>query len=161
MELGGSLSSEDIFRTRGDFSDDVCSFSCKKLVFFEIYGVFARTRGKEGWASAKIFRTRGEGVEPVRTFCKQGGKVQFFRDFVRTSFMDGPLSIFSFDIIRNLNKLNSLYTYTIQLNTVGVRVIWIHMTLTPTLTSGFFFPTLTHDSFKTQSVTPIITRDSL
>jgi len=31
----------------------------------------------------------GQGVEPVRTFCGQGGSI--FRDFVRTSFMDGPL----------------------------------------------------------------------
>jgi len=29
----------------------------------------------------------GEGVEPVQTFCRQGGRVSFFRDFVRTSFI--------------------------------------------------------------------------
>jgi len=34
-------------------------------------------------------RVREEGVEPVRTFCGQGGRGSIFRDFVRTSFMDG------------------------------------------------------------------------
>jgi len=42
-------------------------FGAKIIGFFEIYGVSARSRG--------------EGVEPVRTFCRQGG---------RTSFMDSP-----------------------------------------------------------------------
>jgi len=35
---------------------------------------------------------RGRGIEPVRTFCGQGGRESIFRDFVRTSFMDGPLA---------------------------------------------------------------------
>jgi len=30
------------------------------------------------------------GTESVRTFCVQGGRGSIFRDFVRTSFMDGP-----------------------------------------------------------------------
>jgi len=33
----------------------------------------------------------GEGVEPVRTFCGQEERGSIFCDFVRTSFMDGPL----------------------------------------------------------------------
>jgi len=34
---------------------------------------------------------RKRGVEPVQTFCGQGGRGgSIFRDFVRTSFMDGP-----------------------------------------------------------------------
>jgi len=33
----------------------------------------------------------GQGVEPVQTFCGQGGGSIFFRDFVQTSFMDGSL----------------------------------------------------------------------
>jgi len=46
----------------------------KHFVFFEIYGVSARTRE--------------EGFEPVRTFCQQRGRPvgrYIFRDFVRTS----------------------------------------------------------------------------
>jgi len=30
-------------------------------------------------------------VEPVRTFANKGDRGSVFRDFVRTSFMDGPL----------------------------------------------------------------------
>jgi len=44
----------------------------------EIYGVSARTRGEKG-------------VTPVRTFCGEGESI--IRDFVRTSFMDGPLLV--------------------------------------------------------------------
>jgi len=51
-------------------------FGGKNIGFFEICDVPARTRGR--------------GVEPVRTFCGQGGRGSIFRDFVRTSFMDGP-----------------------------------------------------------------------
>jgi len=52
-------------------------FGGKNFRFFEIYGVSARTRR--------------EGVEPMRAFFGQGGGVGvIFRDFVRTSFMDGP-----------------------------------------------------------------------
>jgi len=51
-------------------------FGAKKL-FFEIYGVSARTRG--------------EGVKLVRILCGQGERESIFRDFVRTPFMDGPL----------------------------------------------------------------------
>jgi len=34
----------------------------------------------------------GSGVELVRTFCGQGRRGSVFRDFVRTSFIIGPLS---------------------------------------------------------------------
>jgi len=51
------------------------NFDAKNFGFFEIYGASARTRGR-GSASVDIFWTRG------LIFC----------DFVRTSFMDGPLS---------------------------------------------------------------------
>jgi len=37
---------------------------------------------------------QGEGIEPVRTFCGQGGRESNFRDFIRTCFMDGPLQYF-------------------------------------------------------------------
>jgi len=46
-------------------------FDVKNFGFFEICYVSARTKG----------------VQPVRTFCGQGGGVSF-RDFVRTSFMN-------------------------------------------------------------------------
>jgi len=49
-------------------------FGAKNFGFFETYGVSAWTRG----------------VEPVRTFFLQGERGSIFRDFVRTSFMDGP-----------------------------------------------------------------------
>jgi len=52
-------------------------FGAKKLRIFQIYGVFARTKGK--------------GVEPVRKFFGQWGKGgSIFRGIVRTSFIDGP-----------------------------------------------------------------------
>jgi len=35
-------------------------------------------------------RARREGVESVRTFFGQGKEEAIFRDFVQTSFMDGP-----------------------------------------------------------------------
>jgi len=40
-----------------------------------------------------VVRTdKGRRVEPRRTFCGQEGEgSSIFRDFVRTSFMDGPL----------------------------------------------------------------------
>jgi len=34
---------------------------------------------------------KGVGIEPVQTFCGEGGK-SMFRDFVRTSFMADPLT---------------------------------------------------------------------
>jgi len=71
-QLGGSLCSADILRTRGKGSSldaDVRTFWCKNLEYFEIYGVSARTRG-------------------VSAEKEEGGSI--FRDFVRTSFMDGP-----------------------------------------------------------------------
>jgi len=50
-------------------------FGAKSVEFFEISSVYV-----EG------------GIEPVRTFCGQErGRSSFF-DFVRTSFMDGPLA---------------------------------------------------------------------
>jgi len=64
----------------GSSNADVRTFGCKKIGFFKIYSVFARTRG--------------EGVEPVRTLCGQGGRESIFRDFVQTSFMDGLLDLF-------------------------------------------------------------------
>jgi len=64
---------------QGGSSDaDVRTFWCKNAKFFEIYGVSARTRGEGGSASADILRTRG--------------RVSIFRDFVRTSFMNGALT---------------------------------------------------------------------
>jgi len=49
-------------------------FGAKKFGILKIHVVSARTR---------------RGVEPVQTFGGQEGSI--FRDFVRTSFMDGPL----------------------------------------------------------------------
>jgi len=62
-----------VFVKCGYFSDNVFFFSdadvrtlwCKTHWIFWIYGVFAQTRG------------RGGRVEPVRTFCGQGGGGQF------------------------------------------------------------------------------------
>jgi len=51
-------------------------FGAKNVGLVEIYGVSARTTG--------------EGVEPVWTFFGQGKSGSIYRDFVRTSFMDGP-----------------------------------------------------------------------
>jgi len=42
-----------------------------------------------------------KGVESVRTFYEQGGSI--FRDFVRTSLMDSPLSAY--------NILSALFNY--------------------------------------------------
>jgi len=50
-------------------------FDAKNFGFFEIYGVSARNKG--------------EGVQPVRTFSGQE-EGSIFRDFVRTSVIDGP-----------------------------------------------------------------------
>jgi len=36
------------------------------------------------------------GVEPVRTFCGQVGGGLIFRNFVLTSFIDGPLQVLKF-----------------------------------------------------------------
>jgi len=64
------------FADKRDSSDtNVRIFWYKKYGFFEIYGVPARTKG----------------VESVRTFfVGKGEGDSIFRDFVRTSFMDGP-----------------------------------------------------------------------
>jgi len=56
-------------------------FGAKNIKFFEIYGV--RT-------------DKGEGGEPVQTFCEQGERGSIFRDFVQTPFMDGPLRVSCF-----------------------------------------------------------------
>jgi len=56
--------------------------TAQKTGFFEIYGVSA-VRTNKG----------GGGVEPVRSFYGQGGRRSIFRDFVRISFMDGPLQL--------------------------------------------------------------------
>jgi len=52
-------------------------FDAKHSVFFEIYGVSARTGGK--------------GVEPVRTFCGQGGRGINFSRFCANVFYGWPL----------------------------------------------------------------------
>jgi len=52
-------------------------FGAKNFGFFKIYGVSALTRG----------------VEPVRTFCGQGGGSNF-HDFLRISYMEGSLLVF-------------------------------------------------------------------
>jgi len=69
------LSSADIFRTRGSLNADVRTFlgAKKNVGFFEICGVSARTSG-------------GAGVEPVRTFFRQGGGSQFFATFYADVF---------------------------------------------------------------------------
>jgi len=73
-------------------------FGVKNFGFFEIFGVSARTRTIPG------VRVR-TGVDPVRTFFGQGGREPIFRDFVRTSFMDGPLPILTlFLCISDMNK---------------------------------------------------------
>jgi len=68
-QVGGSFSS-NILRWRGSSDADVRTFWWKNIGFFEIYGMSARTRE----------------VEQVRT----RGEESIFREFVRTSFMDGP-----------------------------------------------------------------------
>jgi len=68
--MGEGLSSTDILRTkeRGVFRCGRPNFLVQKTWdIFEIYGVSARTRE--------------EGVEPVRIFCGQGGRGQFFAIF--------------------------------------------------------------------------------
>jgi len=57
------------FSDKGNSSDaDVCTFWCKKLrIFFEIYGVSARTR--EGWASADILQIRKGEVQFLTILC--------------------------------------------------------------------------------------------
>jgi len=59
-------------RQKGFFTCGRPHFLVRKTGLFEIYGVFARTRVK--------------GFELVRA--REKGSI--FRDFVRTSFMDGP-----------------------------------------------------------------------
>jgi len=70
-------------------------FGAKNFGFFEIYGVSARTRGG-GLASADILRT-GERV--------------IFRDFLRASFMNGPLP--GFLIVCLSHNLGIYYTYVL------------------------------------------------
>jgi len=66
-----------------DVNDRTSSlFVAKHFGFFKIY-LCVRTDKKRG------------GAEPVRTFCGQGGRRSIFHDFVRTSFMDGPLFLVS------------------------------------------------------------------
>jgi len=65
------LSSADILQTRGFFRN-------KKIrIFFEIYGVFAWTRGEER-------------ICPVWNFPDKGERGSDFHDFMWTSFMDSP-----------------------------------------------------------------------
>jgi len=51
----------------GSSDADVLTFSCKNFGFFKIYGVSA------------LYMDKGREVEPVRTFCGQGGGVNFLR----------------------------------------------------------------------------------
>jgi len=53
-------------------------FGAKNFEFFEIYGVSARTKGR--------------GLSQCGHFVDKGSGSSVFRDFVRTSFMHGPLS---------------------------------------------------------------------
>jgi len=59
---------------------DICTFWCKKLGFFEIYGVSEWIRGE--FSQRRHFADRVEG--------------SVFRDIVRTSHMDGTLRIYKF-----------------------------------------------------------------
>jgi len=63
---GGDLFSAEIFRTRGEF------FRCRRLHFLvKEHRIFRNL-----WCA----RTdKGEGVEPVRTFCGQGREINFSR----------------------------------------------------------------------------------
>jgi len=76
--MGGGLSSAEIFRTRGErgSSDaDVRTFGAKNFgIFRNLWFVLA---DKGGLSQCRHFADKGEG--------------SIFRDFVRTSFMDGPL----------------------------------------------------------------------
>jgi len=76
------LSSVDIFRKRREGKilqmRKSALFGVKNFEFFEIYGVSARTRG-EG------------GLSHCGHFADNGGRGSIFRNFVRTSFMDGLL----------------------------------------------------------------------
>jgi len=73
LKKGGMfVPSADIFRTREVFQMRTSTlYGAKIFGFFEIYGVSAWTRG----------------IEPVRT------RGFIFRDFMRTSFMEGLLQI--------------------------------------------------------------------
>jgi len=51
----------------------------KNFGFFEIYGMFAIRTDKGGG-----------GLSQCGHFADKGDKESIFRDFVRTSFMDGP-----------------------------------------------------------------------
>jgi len=60
---------------RGSSDVDTALFGAKIIGFFQnLCDVSAQTRG----------------VEPLRTFFGQEGRGLIFRDFVQTSFMDGP-----------------------------------------------------------------------
>jgi len=63
---------------KGSSVTDVRTFGLKKLRILEIYSVYARTKG--------------EGIEPVRTRRERGSS---FRDVVRTPFTDGPFWVCS------------------------------------------------------------------
>jgi len=75
---------------------DVRTFCTKNFGFFEIYGVFARTRG----------------VEPVQTFCGQGGGVDFSR-FCADVFYGQPLTIKQWVISKIKFFLFSVRGYTV------------------------------------------------
>jgi len=72
------VASSDILRTRGRgcSSDvDVRNFRCKTHRTFGNLWYVRTTRGREGWATSDILRTKEERL--------------IFREFVRTSFMEG------------------------------------------------------------------------
>jgi len=71
----GGLSRADILRTKGGLQMRTSAlFVAQKSGFFVIYGVSARTGGSSQCGH----------------FSDKGGVCQFFYNFVRTSFIDGP-----------------------------------------------------------------------
>jgi len=85
-------------------------FGEKRFRFFEIYGVFARTRG----------------VEPVRTFCGQGGRLVNFSRFCADAFYGRPLIIYSNNLQEQIfakqRNFKSLRQYSIKI----ILRFWIH-----------------------------------
>jgi len=61
----------------------------------------------------------GREIEPVRTFCGQGGRRSIFRDFVRTSFMDGSLALSLIALFTNL-VVKSLQTCQSKMTRMAV-----------------------------------------
>jgi len=83
-----------------------------------------RTFARFGAKKLQIFRNlcyarTDKGVEPVRTFCGQGKRESIFRDFVCTSFMDGPLQGFI-----NSTHFERIKLLNILVHTSFVRIKW-------------------------------------